>query len=154
MLFDVDGTCGEWFTFIPSHIDENTGEVVWGDPIPGMKMKIRHWKSFVEKRAMSREQVTEYVLNQKTRQMERQFYFKPETNEERLSSAIDAYDYALMEIDGDQWVDKKTNQKIVLTRDNKHQLVSNNSMVDRFFSRCLRQIENSTAEQTEEAEKN
>lgn len=151
MFIDLEESAGELFTFRMSHVDQNTGEIVWDDEVKGVQVKIRSWKPFFEERAMSRERIIEWKINPKTRQNERHSNLKDLTPEELKKERDDAIDYAITGLTG--WNDKKTRKEIPCTRENKIALMKKD-FFDRFFTECQQKIDVASVEVKEVAEKN
>ena len=151
MFIDLDSTKGEWFTFRMSHIDPNTGDIVWDKPVEGVRVQIRSWKQFFEERFASRERIVEWKINPKTRQNERHSNFKDLTPAEIKAERDDAIDYAINGLEG--WYDKKTRKAIECTRENKLALMSKD-FFDRFFADCMQLIDSSSIELSGAIEKN
>ena len=152
MLVDLSsGSAGEWFTFRMSHINENTGEVVWGEPIEGVRVKIRSLKPFFEERLSKRERIVEWKLNPKTRQNEKHSNFKELTVDEIKAERDDGYDYAIMELEG--FKDKKSKLTIESTRQNKLAMMKLD-FFERFFGDCQQTIDTLSVEFEKALEKN
>jgi len=151
MNFDLDTTQEEWFQFFGSHIDLNTGEVVYEDPTSDARVQIRSIAPFIEERISKRKRMIEHVHNAKTRQMERLSYFQEPTIEEAKAEREDTWDYAITAFEN--FKDKKTGEAIACTRENKLKLMKN-PVFDRFVSRCLQMIASSGIEEKKESEKN
>jgi deoxyadenosine/deoxycytidine kinase len=151
MLFDLDSTQGEWFTFFTSHIDLNTGEIVYDDPISDARVQIRSIVPFFEERISKRKRAVEHIFNPKSKAMERLTYFEDLTYEQARVEQEDTWDYAITGIEN--FKDSKTGELITNTRENKIKLMKN-PMFDRFIARCLQIISNSGAKIKEETEKN
>jgi len=63
---------GTWFPFFYSHMDPSTMEIIYDDPVEGgPRMKIRNPIQFFQERAQARKSKSEFVLNKKTRGMEK-----------------------------------------------------------------------------------
>ena len=151
MLIDLEAAQGEWFTFRMSKIDQATGETIWSDPAEGVRVRIRSWKPFLQKRIMAREQVVEWKINPKTRQNERHVYPKDLTIEENIHERDDAIDFAIIGLEG--WADKKTRKTIECIRENKLALMEKD-FFDRFFTDCIQTIDDKSIELDENLEKN
>ncbi len=149
--FNLDETIGEWFQFVGSRIDLNTGEVVFEDPSSDARVQVRSIAPFIEERISKRKRVTEHVYNPKSRAMERLSFYPDQTPEETRAERDDLWDYAITALEN--FKDKKTGELIACTRENKIKLMKN-PMFDRFISRCLQMIINSGAEAKKETEKN
>jgi len=152
MIIDLDAAPrGEWFPFRMSTVDLNTGETIWGDPIEGMRVKLRSWKPFFEERAATREMVDEWKVNPKTKAYEKHSYPKELTPEEKKKEREDVFDYAIMELDG--FKDKATREPIECSRGNKIKLMGFD-WFDRFFVDCQQRLGSYGIEREEEVSEN
>jgi len=149
MLFSLDTTAGEWFPFQNSHIDPLTGEPVFDDPVTDAKVQIRSMVPFFEERVAKRKRQAEYVMNPKTRQMERVTYFSELSADESKTERDDAFDFAITGIEG--FKDAKTGEIIKCTRENKLALMKV-PVFDRFFTKCQHVLSSSGVK--EQIEKN
>src|SRR4030042_6218031 len=132
MFFDLDSTQGEWFQFFGSHIDPNTGEVVYEETTSDARVQIRSIAPFLEERFAKWKKSVEHVYNPKTRAMERISYYPDQSPEESRADRDDAWDYAITGIEN--FKDIKTGELIACTRENKLKLMKN-PVFDRFFAR-------------------
>jgi hypothetical protein len=133
VIFDLGGNEeGEWFPFQASQIDSNTGEVIWGDPVPNVKVKIRSWKPFFEAQIEGRKRQVEHVFNPKSKAMERISFIPELSIEEAKKERDNAYDYAITGFENLKGRDK---QLIACTRENKIGLMKN-PVFERFFVKC------------------
>jgi hypothetical protein len=151
MFVDLDSAKGEWFTFRMSSIDPNTGEIVWGEPVEGVRVQVRSWKPFFEEAYAKRERVIEWKINPKTRQNEKHSNPKDLTADELKQQKDDAIDYAITGLEG--FKDKKTRQPIPCTRENKIALMALD-FFDRFFVDCQQIIDSTRVEEDKTATKN
>ncbi len=150
--FNIEDTDeGEWFPYQDSHLNQDTGEWVFDEPISDAKVRIRSIQKFLSERFRNRKKVAEHILNPKTRSMERITYYKDSTSEELKKEADDTWDYIITGIEG--FKNKKTGGLIECTRENKIKLMSISSF-DRFIGKCLKVLEGSEEKQKEETEKN
>ena len=144
MFVDLSGdNRGEWFQFRMSKIDPNTGEIVWDKPMEGTKVQIRSMKAFFEERIAKRERITEWKINPKTRANEKHTNFKELSIEEVKAERDDAYDYAIVGLEG--FKDKKTRKPVECTRENKLALMSKD-FFDRFFADCQQTLDTTGVE--------
>jgi len=143
--FNLDVSEGEWFDYFGSHMDQNTGEVIYHEPNPAAKALIRSAAPFVEEQVKKRKRKTEHVYNPKTRGMERVTGFEDPTVDQMMKEADDIFDYAIMEFKG--FNDRKTGKPIPCNRNSKVAL-RKNEVFRRFFERC-QQILNGSAEEIE-----
>ena len=151
MFIDLDSTQGEWFQFFGSHIDLNTGEVIYEEPTSDARVQIRSMAPFLEERLTKWKKSIEHVYNPKTRAMERISYYPDQTPEESKGEREDAWDYIITGIEN--FKDRKTGEEITCTRENKIKLMKN-PVFDRFVARCLQIVANTGAKVKEETEKN
>jgi hypothetical protein len=132
--FNLDTTEGEWFQFFGSHIDPNTGETVFEDPVSDARVQIRSIAPFLEERIANRKKTVEHVLNPKTRSMERISYYSELTPEQERAERDDVWDYVIVAFEN--FKDRKTGMLIECTRENKLKLMKV-PVFDRFVLRCL-----------------
>ena len=151
MFVDLENNEGQWFTFRMSHIDQNTGEIIWDEPIEGVRVQIRSMKKFFEDRISKRERVTEWKINPKTRANEKHTNFKELSMEEVKAERDDAFDYAIVGLEG--FKDKKSRKVIECTRENKLALMSKD-FFDRFFADCQQTLDVSGVEMEKEIAEN
>ena len=147
-MFEIDLTSsenGEWFFFQDSHLDAESGEWIFDPPINEARVRVRRLDAFVRERMSTRKRINEYVLNPKTRQMERQSYLADQSMEEIQKDMEDGWDYAITGIEG--FRDKKTGAEIECTRENIIALMRVPAF-DRFIGRCFRIL--SGAQEAEE----
>jgi len=146
MLFNLETNEGEWFPFQNSTISPSTGEPVFDDPVSDARVQIRSMTPFFEERIAKRKRQTEHVMNPKTRQMERITYYAELSIEEAKAERDDAYDFAIMGIEG--FKDAKTGQIITCTRANKLALMKV-PVFDRFFAKCQQVLASSGVKEQE-----
>lgn len=151
MLFDLEATQGEWFQFFGSHIDPNTGDTIFEDPISDARVQIRSLVPFWEERLAKRKKSIEHVHNPKRGAMERISYYPELSFEEARAERDDAWDYAITGIEN--FKDSKTGELIACTRENKLKLMKV-PVFDRFVARCLQLLASSGVKDKEDAEKN
>ena len=151
MFIELESSKGEWFPFRMSHLDQNTGEIVWDAPMEGVKVQIRSMKAFFEERISKRERITEWKINPKSKANEKHTNFKELSIAEVKAERDDAYDYAIVGLEG--FKDKKTRKVIECTRENKLALMSKD-FFDRFFADCQQTLDTSSVEMEEKVGKN
>ena len=158
-LDEVKGTCldldapaqGDWFPFFESHVDTETGKITYDDPKPDAgRVCIRSIVPLIEQHAAKRKQRSEFVLNPKTRSMERVSYIEDRTPEEMKADREEALDYMI--VDFENFLDGK-GQPIACTKENKLKLMAI-PMFDRFAARCNELLREAGIKSAEEAEKN
>jgi len=150
MIFDLDAT-PEWFNFFGSHLDPNTGETIFEEPVKDARVQIRSMQPFFEERLAKRKRTAEHIYNPKTRAMERVPYFLELSVEEAIAEREDAYDYAITAIEN--FKDAKTGEIILCTRANKLKLMKV-PVFDRFIARCLQLLASSGVKEKEDKIKN
>ena len=139
MLLDLEVQKeGEWFPYMESDVDPNTGETVWGEPMEKVAVQIRSMKKFFEDSYASRKRVVEWKVHPKSKQNERHSYPKDLAPKEIIEERNDAYEYAITGLRG--WKDKKTSKEIECSREVKLFLMSMGAF-DRFFSNCQTSLE-------------
>ena len=96
--FNLDATPGDWFEFFESRIDQNTGDIIYDDPISGGgQVCIRDTREFWQERLAKRKKNHTFVLNKATRAMERVEYYAEMTAEEDQKEREDAFDYSIVD---------------------------------------------------------
>jgi len=141
---DIAYTEGDWFQYFTSRIDDKTEDIIYDDPVPHARVLIRSAAPFIEERLKKQKSRTEFVLNPKTRKMERVPYFEDRPFDKLIEETDDMYDYAILNFEG--FRNKKTGEVIECTRENKIAL-RHNEMFKRFFERC-QQILNGSVEES------
>jgi hypothetical protein len=152
-VFDLDAkeSEGDWFDFFESHIDLDSGEIIYDDPKPGTgKACFRSVVPFLEKCIEARKRKHQFVLNPKTRSMERVEYYEPLFMEEQKKQNEDMYDYAIVGLE--RFFDAQGNA-LECTRENKLKL-SKVKVFDRYMARCMELQTNSKFERQKASEKN
>lgn len=152
MRFDLSGDAqGEWFKFFRSEIKES-GDVTFLDPDPDagrVRLRIAGADAIDGIRSQTRKTVKEFVLNPKTRAMERVEY-EDQTPEQKKKEGELIWDHAIQEWEG--ILDKDGNE-IPCTTENKVKLM-NIPQFARFVGRCLQIITGANAGAAEEGIKN
>jgi hypothetical protein len=151
MFVDLDNKKGAWFTFRMSEIDQNTGNIVWGDEIPELEVQIRSMKPFFEERIRGRERGVGHVYNVKSRAMDRETFFKDLTPDESKAERDDAFDYAITGLKG--FKSRATREPYPCTREVKIGLMAYD-WFDRFFADCQQKIDSLSIEMEEKESKN
>lgn len=151
MFLEIGKKDGQWFPFRMSTIDENTGEIVWGDPIEGMEVQIRSWRPFFDERISKRPQETIWKVHPKSHAYEPHTKFKDLTIEEAKQERQDAQDYAITGLRG--FKDKKTREEYPCTREVKLGLLELD-FFDRFFIDCQQRIDSYGIEMEKAASEN
>jgi len=151
MFLDLEIEQGEWFEFFSSHINPDTGDIVYEDPDSGARVQIRSMMPFLEERMAKRKREVEHVVHPKTRAYERIAFYPDLTPEQIQSEKDDTWDYVIT--GWENFKDKKTKQLLVCNRENKLRFMRL-PVFDRFVARCLQIIDGSKAVTKEEVEKN
>jgi hypothetical protein len=141
------GKDGSWFSFFYSKIDSATMDVIYDDPIEdGPRMKIRNPVPFFKERSKNRKTKGEYVLNKKTRAMEKVVSELELTAAEKQAENDDFVDYVIQEVDGF----KLDGKEIKGTRDEKIRMMEI-PIVSMFVHHCVEILQEQGA-QEEKAE--
>lgn len=149
-VIDLDAADGTWFTFFNSHIKDD-GDVEYDEPVEGAgRFCLRPINKFVEEYYANRKQQAEFVLNKKTRAMERVTYSKDMTPAEREVFQADMWDYTIVNFEN---LFDKNGNLIAVTKENKVKLMSIPA-IDRFVSKCLKIMADDAVKQTESLNKN
>lgn len=153
MRFDLENSTGEWFRFFESEVKEN-GDVKYLDPAEDagkVCLRIADPETLEKIQAQTRKKKeAEFVLNPKSRQMERVMFTPEQTSaQEKLEREL-LWDHVI--VDWKNLLDVK-NQQIPCTLENKMRLM-NNPQFARFIGRCLQLISGAMAESKEASEKN
>jgi len=150
-VFDFSESQGDWFEFFESRIELSTGEVIYDNPKPGTgRACFRSTVPFIQERMATRTKRHEFVLNPKTRAMERVEFFESLPSAEAQQELDDMVDYAITGLE--RFFDAEGNA-MECTRENKLKL-SKVPVFDRYMARCLELQANAGVKQKEVAEKN
>ena len=151
MYLNMERSNGDWFPFRMSVIDQNTGEIVWdNEPLEGHRVQIRSMRQFFDERITKRERITEWKINPKTKVNEKHTNFKELSIEEIKAEMDDAYDYAIVGLEG--FKDKATRKPLECVREVKLMLMGYD-FFERFFNDCQQILDVSSIEmETKEQE--
>ena len=150
-MFSLEESQGDWFDFFESSVDLNTGEITYADPKPDTgSVCFRSAREFIMERMARRKKDSKFVLNPKTRGMERVGFDKDLSPEESQKERDDLVDYV---ITGFKKLFDMEGNPIECTRENKIKLVKV-PVFDRFMSRCMELQMNADVQQAETSEKN
>ena len=150
VMFDIEESEGDWFDFFESTVDLNTGNIVYDDPKPGTgKACFRPSRPLVMERLAKRKKGSEFVLNPKTRSMEKVVFYKDLTSEEAQKEQDDMTDFVITGLK--DFFDAK-GKPIECTRANKLKLAKV-PVFDRFMARCMEIQMNSNIKQAEAEKK-
>jgi len=144
------GKDGSWFSFFYSKIDSATMDVIYDDPIEdGPRMKIRNPVPFFKDRNNKRKTKGEFILNKKTRAMEKVVSDLELTANEKQAENDDFVDYVIQEVDGF----KLDGQIIKGTRNEKIRMMDI-PIVSMFVHRCIEILQEQGATEEKEEGKN
>ena len=151
MIIDFDANDGEWFPFFMSRINAKTGDIEYDEPLPDAgRVCIRSLTPFLEQRQTSRKKKAEFVLNPKTRSMERVEYIEELPPDQAKAERDDAWDYIIK--DFNNFFDAK-GEPIPCNRENKLRLMTL-PVFDRFVARCIQLLSEQVVKTAEEERKN
>jgi hypothetical protein len=142
---------GEWFFYQNSYIDKETEEPIFGKPSPHAKVRVRRMQPLIQEKVLKRKKVAEYVLNTKSREMERKTHYKDQTWEEEQKEIDDMWDYVITGLEC--FKNKKTKEFLECTRENKLKLMMIPAF-DRFIGHCLKILEGAEVEKAKATAKN
>jgi len=152
MRFDLsDDAKGEWFKFFRSEIKDG-GDVVYLDPEPDagrVRIRIADAGTIDDIRTQTRKVVKEFVLNTRSKAMERVEY-EDQTPEQKRKEGELIWDHA---IQGWEGILDKDGNEIPCTTENKVKLMGIPQFA-RFVGRCLQIITGANAGSEEAATKN
>ncbi len=151
MPFDMEKLNeGEWFRYFGSSIGEN-GEITYFEPEPDAErvcLRPIGSEELNKIHSQTRKKQKEFVLNPKTRQMERVSYEDQTSEQERVEFGM-FWDYMIT-----NWELKdEKGESIPCTKENKIKLMSHPPFA-RFITRCLQILNSSKKQQEEDKEKN
>ena len=141
---------GTWFPFFYSHMDPSTMDITYDDPVEGgTRMKIRNPVQFFQERALGLKRKSEFVLNKKTRAMEKVSSEVQLTPEEKKQEVDDFADYV---IDGIE--NFKLDGKVIkCDRETTIEIIKM-PMVSMYVNRCIEILQESGAKEEKDTEKN
>jgi hypothetical protein len=151
-IFNIGSTDkGDWFDFFESEVDLTTGEITYFPPKAGTgRACFRSAKDLLTEQISKRKKEAEFVLNPKTRSMERVEYFALQDQKLEQKEADDRIDYMITGLE--KFFDG-AGKPIKCTRENKL-LLSKVPMFDRYMARCIELQLNLHTEHAEGVEKN
>ena len=150
-VFDFKESEGDWFDFFESHVDMENEKIIYDDPKPGTgRACFRSTTPFIAAKMAEQKKKHEFVLNTKSKAMERIVYLEEISPEEQQKFNDDMYDYAIT--GWERFFDAEGNA-LECTRENKLKLAKV-PVFDRFMARCLEIQMNGLAEQKVVIEKN
>jgi hypothetical protein len=92
---------GVWFPFFYSKLNVDTMDIEYDEPLKdGPRMKIRNPVEFFNNRTQERKTKSEFVLNKKSRSMEKVVSELELTSEEKKKEADDFADYVIAGVEG------------------------------------------------------
>lgn len=141
---------GTWFPFFYSRLNPSTMEIEYDDPIEGgPRMKIRNPVQFFKERNEKRKTESEFVLNKKSRGMEKVSSNVELTAAQRKAENEDFADYV---IDGIE--DFKLEGKVIRC-DRKTKIeIMNIPIVSMYVHRCIELLQESGAQEEKAESKN
>lgn len=141
---------GEWFPFFYSTLNPETMEITYSEPLEnGPRMKIRDPVPFFKERTTDRKKVTEWVLNKKTRAMEKVTTETPLSAEEQLAENDDFADYVIVGVEGFKLEGKEAE----CTREDKIAMMSI-PMISMYVNRCITLLQESGVQEEKDEVKN
>lgn len=150
MKFDLEKS-GEWFTFFESEITQN-GETKYHPPIADagrVCFRISDTEAIEQIYAKTRKKTSEFVLNPKTRQMEKVKSYDQTPEQERVEREM-IWDYAIVAWEN---ILDANGKDIPCTLENKMKLM-NIPQFARFAGRCLQIVTGATEAEAEAEGKN
>jgi len=152
-VFDFSESEGDWFEFFESRIDLENAAIIYDKPISGtgrarFRSTIPFIQEFTEKREAEKQH--EFVLNSKSRAMERVEWFPGLSVTAQKQYMDDMLDYAITGLE--RFFDAEGNA-LECTRENKLKLAKV-PVFDRYMARCLELQANASTQRKEVAEKN
>lgn len=151
MFLDLEIEKGEWFNFFSSHIDPDTKDIIYEEPVTEARVQIRSMMPFLEDRMAKRKRDVEHVIHPKTRAYVRIAFYPDPTPEQVQAEKDDTWDYVITGWENIK--DSKTKELIPCTRENKLKLMRL-PVFDRFIAKCVEIIDGSKAVTKEAIEKN
>lgn len=143
--FDLDAAEGTWFKFFNSRVKDD-GTVEYDDPVSTSgRFCLRPIAPFIEEFYAKRKTEHEFVVNPKTRSMERVPYTKDMSPDERKEYQAALWDYVIVGFEN--IVDGK-GKEIPCTKENKVKLMAIPAL-DRFVAKCLKTIAENAVKQSE-----
>ena len=151
IIFDFKETEGDWFDFFESHVDLENERIIYDEPEQGTgRACFRSTMPFILAAQEKRKKKHEYVLNTKSKAMDRVVYFEELSAEEQKQFNNDMYDYAITGLE--RFFDAEENV-LECTRENKLKLAKV-PVFDRFMARCVEIQWNGLIKQKAVVEKN
>jgi len=134
---------GVWFPFFYSKIDPSNLEITYGDPIEGgPRMKIRNPIALFKERTEKRKTETQFVLNKKTRAMDKVVSEVELTAKQKKEENEDFVDFVIQEVEG-----FKLDGKIIKgTREEKTGMMEL-PVISMFVARCIELLQESGTEE-------
>jgi hypothetical protein len=95
-ILNLEESQGDWFDFFESHVDLSTGDIIYDNPKPDTgSICFRPTRPFILERMSKRKKDSKFVLNPRTRGMERVEFDKTLTPEEAQIEQDDLVDFAI-----------------------------------------------------------
>ena len=142
---------GDWFDFFESEVDLATGEIIYFPPKAGTgRACFRSAKDLLMEQLSKLGKEHKFVLNPKTRSMERVEFYSTQSPADAQKDADDRIDHMITGLEN--FFDG-SGKPIKCNRENKL-LLSKVPMFDRFMARCIELQLNLRANEKETIEKN
>jgi hypothetical protein len=146
---------GIWFPYRQSEVDPDDREkIIWKDvnEKENGKFHIRSIEPYIEERLKKESKLTryEFVLNPKTRAMERVAFTPEKSFDEKMEETQVMFVYAILDWEG---VGVKGGSVLEVSDENKKRLARNPEFV-RFFDDCQKKLKEQSSEYKEQSEKN
>ena len=141
---------GTWFPFFYSRINVDTMDVEYDDPIEdGPRMKIRNPVDFFQERAQGRKTKSEFILNKKTRSMEKVVSDIELSAKEKKAENEDFADYVIIEAEG-----FKLNGKVMKNTRGDKVAAMKLPLVNMFVNKCVQDLQSQSAVEEKADSKN
>ena len=141
---------GRWFTFFYSHIDPNTLEPIYDDPIEnGPRMKLRSPAPLWKERNEKKKKEKEYVLNPKSRGMELVKSDIELTPKQKKAENDEFVGYVIQDLEGFTLNGKEIKGSLA-----EKVKIMENPLVSMFVMRCITLLQESGVQEAKAQEKN
>jgi len=151
MILDINTADeGQWFTFFYSHLDPNTLEPIYDDPIEnGPRMKIRNPASLWKDRSQKKKQKKEHVFNPKTRAMDMVSSDVDLTAAQKKAENEEFVDYVIQDVEQFTLNGKEIKGTIA-----EKVKAMENPLISMFVQRCIQLLQESGVQEAEAESKN
>jgi hypothetical protein len=141
---------GVWFPFFYSRIDPDTMDVEYDDPIEdGPRMKIRNPVDFFQDRSQNRKTKSEFILNKKSRSMEKVVSEIELSAKEKKAENEEFADYVIMDVEG-----FKLNGKTMGNTKADKIAAMKLPLVNMFVNKCVQDLQSQSAVEEKADSKN